>query len=111
MEIVLVHRAILVAHGRLDLRGDILVERSAKPDIDDLQAAANAEDGLAGGHERAHEFDFVRVARSVSDPLGPQGLLAVGSGPDIRAAMHDKAVQPLRIIFAPDRAARGFTVG
>ena len=49
-----------------DLRGQVLIERAAERDIDQLDAAADAEHGLAGFDEFAEQLHLVVVAHQVT---------------------------------------------
>src|SRR6185295_15799298 len=70
-------RAGLEAHfvrvlvvGVAAMRGNVLVQRAAERDVDELRAAADAEHRLAGSDERAHQLDLVAVAHRIAGPLG-----------------------------------------
>jgi len=101
--------AVQLRAGHLGL--DVLVERSAEGHVDQLQTAADAEDGLAGLGKRLDHGQVVEVAHAVAQPFGAHGLLAIAAGPDIGAAVHDHAVQPLGIVLQRHVAARGLACG
>lgn len=69
---------------------DVLVERAAERHVDQLQAPADAEDGLAHLGEGFHDGQVVQVAHAVADPF-----LRSGSSPalpgHVGAAVHDHA--------------------
>ena len=95
-------------HQRLGmLRADVLVQAAAERDIDQLQAAADAEHRLARVHECLDQRDLVAVAMGVALPGLPQRRLAVAAGPEIGAAVQHQAIEPGRIVGKTDVAARG----
>jgi len=69
-----------VADRRLGLRGEVLVEVAAERDVDDLDAAADAEDGHPALARRAEECDFEPVAAGVHDVQMGMRRLAVEGG-------------------------------
>ena len=73
------------------LAGQVLVERAAQGDVEDLDAAADAEEGLAVGERLAGEEDFDAVALRVNGVGGGVALGAVGAGVHIAAAGKDDA--------------------
>ncbi len=72
MAVLLVDRPVAVVERVRRLRADVLVERAAQADVDELRAAAEAEHRLLQRHELAQQRDFVIVADAIAVPLGPQ---------------------------------------
>jgi hypothetical protein len=68
VEGLVVLRLVAVVAAARALRGDVLVERAAEGDVDELVAAADAEHGLALRDELVEELDLVLVANLVAGP-------------------------------------------
>src|SRR5579862_1646659 len=90
MEVVLVPCSVAM-HERIgDLGLEVLIERAAEGDVDELAATTYAQHRLLRGDERLEELDLVVVAHPVAAPVAVQGGLAVGFGGDVRAALQDQ---------------------
>ena len=93
---------VVAVRDRLGHLGrDVLEQRAAERDVDQLAAAADADHRLARGDERVEQLDLVAVAHAVAGPLGRERLFAVGLGRDIGAALQHQAVEQ----FAHRRSA------
>ena len=77
-----------------------------KGHVEELQPPAHPKDGLAHLSKCLGEGQVVDIAHAVADPLGAQRFLAIVAGPYIRAAVHDQAIEPLRVILQRHIAAR-----
>ena len=84
---------------------DVLVERPAVGDVDELRAAAHAEHRLARLDELVQQLDLVLVAQPIPHPLARQRLLAVGERADVRAPLKHEAVEVARVVRKADVAA------
>src|SRR6218665_902296 len=102
---------VLVPQGAGGLAADVLVQAAAKGHVDQLQAPANAECRLARCDKGLEQRDFVVVAQLVAGPFGAQRLLAVVARPEVGAAVHDDAIEPLRVVGQRHVAARGVPRG
>ncbi|MOA13897.1 hypothetical protein D3C78_1339650 [compost metagenome] len=76
-----------------------------------MQAPADAEDRLAGLGEGFDQGQVVEIAHPVAQPFGAQRLFTVAAGPDIGAAMHHHAIEPVGIVGQRHVAARGLPRG
>jgi hypothetical protein len=72
--------------------GQVLVQRAALGDVDHLDAAADAEDRLAGGAGGAVEGDLERVALRVDDAQVGLGRLPEARRIDVGAAREQQGV-------------------
>src|SRR5262245_26549113 len=93
VEIALVRIARAMLHARADLRADVLKERAAERDVDELQPAADAEHGLARLDEFVEELDLVFVADAIAAPRGIERFFAVCCRTQVRAALQDETVE------------------
>ena len=100
-----VRRRIAVPERGGHLGFYVLVQGAAKGHVEQLQAAADAEDRLAQALERRHQRFVVLVAHLVAAPALVQRRFAVAAGPDIGATVQHQTVQPLRIVVKGDVAA------
>ena len=85
-------------HLRPDLRRQILEERAAERDVDQLDAAADAENGFSRFDEFAEQLDLVVVAHAVARPLGLQRLFAIRRRADIGAALQQQCIELVRVV-------------
>ena len=72
--------------GNAVVTGDLLEQRSAEGDVDDLHAAADTQDRLAQGAERAQQRQFFGVTNGVERQPVRLRCLAVKRGFQITAA-------------------------
>ena len=88
----------ITVHKRFRHRGaDVLMQRAAERDVDQLTTAADPEHRLAFADERLEQFDFVAIAHTIALPLGRQRLLAVALRREIGTALQHQAVEVLRV--------------
>ena len=88
-----VERLVAVHDGVGNMCGDVLAERAAHGDINQLATAADAEHRLALHHEFPDEFDFVQVADTVARPVWTFGGRAIAFRADVGAALQDQTVE------------------
>ncbi len=103
MAVVGVAEVLGVAVG--ELRGQILVERAAHGDIDELRAAADAEHGFAHFDELMQQFHLIAIAHRVARPFGLERFLAVAVRAHIRATLENQAVERVGVVAQSDIAA------
>src|SRR5687767_8330229 len=104
---VLIERVgiVVMRLGAGALGGNILVERAAKRDIDELQAAADTQHRFAGRDELLQQVDLVHVAYAVAFPFRPDRRLAVGERTYVGAALQNESIQFRHIIGDTDVSA------
>src|SRR6476660_7506423 len=77
---------VVVGYAGRDFRGYVLNQRSAKRDVEDLDAATNGKHRHAAGLCFIDECSFGRIARDVDGAYLPVALFAVASGVNVLAA-------------------------
>src|SRR5262249_30354769 len=75
------------------LIGQVLVQAAAAGDVDDLDAAADAEDGLVVGQGPADELDLGPVAARVGAVAALVPRLAVLAGIDVDASGQEEGIE------------------
>ena len=100
---------VVVLDGVGALRGDVLVERAAERDVEDLEPAAEPEQRLPLGDGPAREAELHPVAGRVEPAAGRQRRLAVGRGIQVHAAGDEDRVDAVveRRAGCPLRPAAG----
>ena len=78
--------------GPLRFHGDVLDERAAERDVEDLDAAAHPEDGELPVERALDELELEGVAAGLRDRQVLGRLLAVAAGIDVPAAAQQDAV-------------------
>ena len=106
MRIAIVRIRVYMAQRAGQLRRDVLIQRAAERNVDELQAAADAEHRLALDGAFPEQLDLVQVANPVSRPFRPQRLLAVGGRAHVRAALQHQAVERSHVIAQTDARTR-----
>ena len=86
--------AILLLMGRAGKGGgDILMQRSAQDDIQNLHSAANGQDGHLAGKSLLNEGELHVIPVRIDAAALGRGLLAIAPGIHIHAAGEDKPIQ------------------
>lgn len=85
-------RLLIVVEGAFDLIGNVLPERSAERDIQDLHAAADGEERKVAGDGGLGERQLERVALGLRRHFGVKDLLAVVRRIDVFATGEKDAV-------------------
>ena len=111
VEMLIVGDRIAVLLSAWVLRLDILIERSAKRHIDQLQTTADAEDRFAHLLECLDHGQVVQIAHAVTKPRILERLLTIAAGPDIRTTMHHHTVEPFGVVAERDIAKRRLARG
>ena len=105
MEVALVFCDVPMVECAGYLRTDVLVQRAAERDVDQLAATADAEHRLALADERLEQLDLVAIAHGVTRPGRIARLFAVRRRRDVRAALQHEAVERLRVVIQAHVAA------
>ena len=74
------------------VRGDVLMQRAAEKDVDYLNAAADAEDGLAAAVKVLEERPLLLVAHRINRKRGALDALPETGGMDVAAAGEQQPV-------------------
>ena len=99
------HCVDAVGAADLVMAADVLAQRAAEGNVDELRPTADAEDGPAGVIETAKECKLVLVARLV-DLRRSAELLTVEARVDIPAAGEQQRVTAIGLIALDRRAQR-----
>ena len=77
---------------------DILKQRAAHGDVDQLHAAADAEHRFVLFHEGERQFNFVVVADLVAAPLGLHRRFAITGRAHVGTALQHQAIEFARVV-------------
>ncbi|MFO0633300.1 MAG: hypothetical protein U0168_10645 [Nannocystaceae bacterium] len=92
MAVLVVAMPVAVDPGAIDLRADVLPQRAAQRDVEQLDAATHAQHRHAAGPRDADQLALVGVAHRVAAPGVAQRRLAVAARGHVRAAGQHQAV-------------------
>ena len=89
----------ITVHKRFRHRGaDVLMQRAAERDVDQLTTAADPEHRLAFADERFEQLDFVPIAHAVAGPFAALRLRAVAFRRHVGAPLQHQTIKRLRVV-------------